>query len=167
LGKNWTAAPSVVHVRDIQTTTQSNAPGAASHARLFLGGVGTAVRAEVCHRSAEGMSVRHALPFLRLDSEVVDDEGRAARISSVHVSLEGGVPTLHMELSYPKEAKEAKARRDETLPYGFVTERGAALLAEPASPGPATLALPDAEPRGLLGAFGRLLARLFARRAVV
>src|SRR5690606_33043276 len=139
------------------TTTQTNAPGAASHARLFLGGVGTAVRAEVCHRSAEGMSVRRALPFLRLDSEVLDDEGRAARISSVHVSLEGGVPTLCMELSYPK------ARRDETLPYGFVTERAAAQAALQAAPeaSEATgIALPHRAPHGLLGALLRFLGRL-------
>ncbi len=97
--------------------TSVHGHAAAPRARLFLGGVGAAVRADVCHRSADRLTVRHPLPFLRLESEVMDEEGRFARISSVRVYVEDDVPTLHMELLYPAP----KARRDATLPYGIAT----------------------------------------------
>jgi hypothetical protein len=94
---------------------QRNAPG---RTRLFLGEVGAAVTANVSHRSDSRMSVRHALPFLRLESEVMDEEGRFARIAAVRVEVEENVPTLHLELVYPQR-KRARERRDATLPYAF------------------------------------------------
>ncbi len=102
----------------MQETTHGIGHAGAARARLFLGGVGAAVSADVCSRTRDRLTVRHALPFLKLESEVMDEDGRRARISAVRVYVEDDVPTLHMELTYPTTRT---ARRDETLPYGIST----------------------------------------------
>lgn len=138
----------------------------AQRARLFLGGIRASVSAEVCYRSADRLTVRHALPFLRLESEVVDEDGRRARISSVRVDVENDVPTLHMELLYPA----SKTRRDVTLPYGIKTasrpsgrslsdQRTHALAVAPIE------AVQRAAGGHPPGSFGSLVSRVFKRIA--
>jgi hypothetical protein len=154
-----------------RSTNEVGGRGAA-RTRLYLGEAGAAVTAQIAHRSEGGLTVRRALPFLRLASEVVDEEGRAATIASVRVDVEDDVPTLHMELVYPTRP----ARRDVTLPYGFATVARPEMTALPrarvraddtlvfstAAEGEAgALALP---PRGLVG---RLFRSRWSRYAAV
>jgi hypothetical protein len=140
--------------------------------RLYLGEVGAAVTAQVAHRSEASLCVRRALPFLRLESEVMDEDGRAARIASVRVDVEGDVPMLHMELVYPARP----ARRDATLPYGFATCAPVAPIVHrtedraddtlvfatdvPGDPAPPALAL---RPRTLVERLARAVRGLLAR----
>jgi hypothetical protein len=152
--------------------------------KLFLGAAGATVRADVHHRSADRLSVRHALPFLRLDSEVMDEDGRFARISSVRVYVEHDVPTLHMELLYPTEVPApvqsgSKVRKDATLPYGIPTEgsippaahaparsRGDDTLMFGTDPGLRADSVPPAAgplPTGLAALLSRLLRRVSTR----
>lgn len=76
---------------------------ASDRATLFLRGIGSPVNADVYHRSASRLTVRRELQFLRVGSEVVDDDGRQANIASVRVYVENDVPTLIMELRYPSD----------------------------------------------------------------
>jgi hypothetical protein len=141
--------------------------------RLFLGEAGAAVTAHVAHRSASGLSVRHALPFLRLESEVTDEEGRSARIASVRVDVEDDVPTLHMELVYEatealrsRDASTAK-RRDPTLPYGIAVSALAQAPSpeRPSARGDDTLVFPIATDDAAKGALSIRTTSVFERLA--
>jgi hypothetical protein len=66
--------------------------------RLFVDSVGTTITADVSRRSADSMIVTQALPFLRLDTSVVGDDGRRARIARVGIAMDGDVPRLSIEL---------------------------------------------------------------------
>ena len=111
--------------------------------RLFVEGVGTAITAEVTRRRSDRLVVAQALPFLRLDTPVVAEGGKRARIARVAIAMEGDVPRLMLELAHddapPLEApligteveREATlpgftpgvsmrpARTDSTVPYDF------------------------------------------------
>jgi hypothetical protein len=109
-------------------------------AKLILEDLSSPVVARVEHRSAERMTVKQALPFLRLESGVRDEDGRRAVIRSVGVCVEGGTPNLVLDLVYDHgmgpsdpsiglddtlpapiviEARRAPRRIDHTIPYGF------------------------------------------------
>lgn len=79
---------------------------------LQLEGVDVPVRARVLGRSESRVTVEQALPFLRLDSQVLEGADRAARIRRVTVGFEHGVPRLIMELSYDRRRTD-----DATVPY--------------------------------------------------
>ena len=111
--------------------------------RLFVEGVGTAITAEVTRRRSDRLVVAQPLPFLRLDTPVVAEGGKRARIARVAIAMEGDVPRLMLELAHddapPLEApligteveREATlpgftpgvsmrpARTDSTVPYDF------------------------------------------------
>ena len=92
--------------------------------RLYLEEVGSAVVVEVTQRGDAHMRVEQALPFLRLHSAVVDEDGRGAYIDAIRVSTEGGIPRLVMDLVYEgaeRASGERVAARDEgTIPYHIV-----------------------------------------------
>ena len=87
-----------------------------SAVRLQLDGVGSRVVTQLCHRTGERMTVMQALPFLRLNSGVRDDEGRAARIESVRVLVENDTPSLEIDLVYEREPFGVAPRYDDTVP---------------------------------------------------
>jgi len=99
-------------------------------ARLHLDTLGSRVVTRVAQRTDRSMTVTQALPFLRLDSAVHDEEGRSARIQWVTLDIDGDTPSLVMQLAYdealPKAAppRAEKPRRDETVP--FEIQRGSA-----------------------------------------
>lgn len=74
--------------------------GPPDRARLFLEGIGTSVVARVARRRARGMVCVQDLPFLRLESTVIDDSGRRGRIVRVALDVERDVPKLVIELVY-------------------------------------------------------------------
>lgn len=103
-------------------------------ARLMLEEVERPVLARVAHRNSEGMTVKHELPFLRLDTGVVDDHGRRATIRRVDMAVENGTPNLVLDLVYEESARiglddtipagvhiaeSGTGRRDQTLPLGL------------------------------------------------
>src|SRR5262245_38841866 len=110
-----------------------SAPAGGPSARLYLDQIGAPVVARVTHQSRDHMTVRRALPFLKLHSTVHDEGGRRAEVSAVSVVIEDGTPQLVLELSYEKEEREpeleaqalahegkvdkSKVRRDATVPY--------------------------------------------------
>jgi hypothetical protein len=119
-------------------------------AKLMLENLSSPVVARVEHRSAERMTVRQALPFLKLDSGVRDEEGRRAVIRSVGVAMEGGTPNLVLDLVYDAVTGPAdptfglddtlpaapiiidplRPRRvDHTIPFGFPQRKERAELA--------------------------------------
>lgn len=87
--------------------------------RLYLDDVHAPVVADVASRSSVGFTVGQPLPFLELDRQVMDDEGRLARIASVRIATEDGTPRLMMDLVW--EDPSLPARRDETVPYEVET----------------------------------------------
>lgn len=92
--------------------------------RLHLDAVGAPVRASLAHRSKDRMVVLQALPFLRLDSAVRDEEGRPARIRDVRLDVLDGTPSLVLDLAYDGHEQEpfrVLPREDDTWP-GFVPE---------------------------------------------
>lgn len=87
-----------------------------SAVRLQLDDVGSRVVTQLCHRTGDRMTVMQALPFLRLNSGVRDDEGRAARIESVRVLVENDTPSLEIDLVYDAEPFRVAPRYDDTVP---------------------------------------------------
>jgi hypothetical protein len=107
---------------------QSAPAVAGSSARLFLDEIGAPVVARVTHASPERMTVRRALPFLKLHSSVHDEDGRRAQVASVSVVIENGTPELVLELAYDRQSEavahvepecSSTSRRDATVPYVF------------------------------------------------
>lgn len=102
--------------------------------RLFVDSVGTTITAEVSRRSADSMIVTQALPFLRLDTSVVGDDGRRARIARVGIAMDGDVPRLSIELlnepfaesSVPAEHASAESTLDSPAYAPPVMEPGVA-----------------------------------------
>lgn len=66
--------------------------------RLFVAGVRNPITADVARRRDDGMVVRQALPFLRLETPVTGADGRRARIARVAIAMDGDVPSLLLEL---------------------------------------------------------------------
>ena len=104
-------------------------------ARLYLGELGAPVVTNVTHRRARGMTVARALPILRLDSAVRDEDGRRGRIASVSVEVEDDTPRIVLDLEYEDSPEDRlpvertlrlfsvqsgrlASRRDPTLPWG-------------------------------------------------
>lgn len=87
-----------------------------SAVRLEIDGVGSRVVTQLCHRTGERMTVMQALPFLRLNSGVRDEEGRAARIESVRVLVENDTPSLEIDLVYEAEPFDVAPRYADTVP---------------------------------------------------
>jgi hypothetical protein len=71
--------------------------------RLFVDGVRAAITADVAQREHDCMIVTQALPFLRLDTSVVEDDGTRARITWVGIDMDGDVPRLVLELAHEDE----------------------------------------------------------------
>jgi hypothetical protein len=69
-------------------------------ARFYVEGVGSAITAEVARRGARGMVVAQPLPFLRLDTKVVGEDGTHARIARVAIAMDGDVPRLLLKLEH-------------------------------------------------------------------
>lgn len=78
-----------------------------SRAVLKLRDVDAAVSADVYHRSESRLTVRRNLPFLRVGAEVVDEDGRTAKLASVRVYVENDLPTLLLDLRYPTDGSRA------------------------------------------------------------
>ncbi|MDQ3033492.1 MAG: hypothetical protein M3Y87_13820 [Myxococcota bacterium] len=74
--------------------------GTGERARLHFAGVRTPIVTTVARRREDGLVVVQELPFLRLHSEVHDEQRRRARIARVAVDVQGDVPRLVLELSY-------------------------------------------------------------------
>lgn len=108
-------------------------PGAGERARLRIAGVERPIVTTVARRREDGLVVVQELPFLRVGSEVRDDDGRRARIQRVAVDVSRDlVPRLVLELAYDDAAelgggdggsgiveidREERRRRDSTLGY--------------------------------------------------
>lgn len=133
--------------------TSTSARG--QRAKLMLESLSSPVVARVEHRSAERMTVKQALPFLRLESGVRDEEGRRAVIRSVGVAMDGGTPNLVLDLVYegvtgptdpsiglddtvpaaPIIIDQRRPRRvDHTIPFGFPRRKDRAELATACRP---------------------------------
>jgi hypothetical protein len=93
--------------------------------RLEISTLTSPIRAVVSDRSAHGMTIEQALPFLRLDSTIHEDPSKPARIAGISIRVDEGVPKLVVELEYT----EAKKRRDDTVPYAIERVDAAAPLA--------------------------------------
>lgn len=78
----------------------------ASHerARFQVDGVAAPITADITRRRDDGLVVTQALPFLRLDTPVTDEDGRPRRISRVAIAMDGDVPRLLLELLDEEEA---------------------------------------------------------------
>lgn len=76
---------------------------ATERTRLFVDGVRNAITADVARRRHDGLIVTQALPFLRLDTRVVGDDGQPARISRVAIAMDGDMPRLLLELENERE----------------------------------------------------------------
>ncbi|AKF09977.1 hypothetical protein [Sandaracinus amylolyticus] len=116
-------------------------PGAGERARLRIAGVDRPIVTTVARRRDDALVVVQELPFLRVGSEVRDEDGRLARIVRVAVDLSRDqVPRLVLELAYEAEDdedreggsgvieidledREARRMRDATL--GYETQRAA------------------------------------------
>jgi hypothetical protein len=83
--------------------------------RLQVAGVQTPILTQVTRKSARGMTVEQALPFLQLRTQVWDDAQQSSRIESVSVVVYDGVPRLVLDLTYDDEletpAAEPETRR--------------------------------------------------------
>lgn len=100
-------------------------PGAGERARLSIEGVRAPIVTRVARRREDALVVTQELPFLRIGSRVLGEDGRAARIARVAVDCETDVPTLVLELAYDEIEVEVEDpidrgwdRRDQTLTYG-------------------------------------------------
>jgi hypothetical protein len=130
-----------------------------SRAQLMLEGVSTPILTRVRELRPSGMTVEQSLPFLRLQTGVVDADHNRAHIESVSLVVADGVPRLVLDLTYddapartpahehvpPLESQSqrsplagvARSRRrpDETLDYDLPPPEpdcaGAAMIAEP------------------------------------
>lgn len=109
--------------------------GGGERARLQLEGVRNPIVTTVARRREDGLVVVQELPFLRLQSEVRDDQQRLARIARVAVDVRHDVPRLVLELAYdddlvgdaapaievisvePEDARHRARARDATIGY--------------------------------------------------
>lgn len=87
--------------------------------RFFLGGLTTPVLAKVAHESATRMTLQQELPFLQLESEMLDEDGRSGCLTGVSVKLRDGMPCLMLDVSY------GDTGREETAPFetGIASEQ--------------------------------------------
>ncbi|UJR86578.1 hypothetical protein [Sandaracinus amylolyticus] len=82
-------------------------PGAGERARLRIAGVDRPIVTTVARRRDDALVVVQELPFLRVGSEVRDDDGRLARIVRVAVDVSRDqVPRLVLELAYESEDED-------------------------------------------------------------
>ncbi|MDH5674673.1 MAG: hypothetical protein OEZ06_21275 [Myxococcales bacterium] len=85
-------------------------------ARLQLDGLATPVVTRVSERRATGITVEQTLPFLRLNTAVLDQAEQRSRIESVSIVVSGGVPRLVLDLAYEEQGLP------ESAAGGFETE---------------------------------------------
>lgn len=123
---------------------------APEQARLVLDNVDSPVVASVAHRNEERLKVKHALPFLQLETGVRDEQGRRAVIRGVELALEAGTPNLLLDLEYVDVSEKSTStlamddtmpaihiapgmpiRRDSTLPLGLTGRAVAKPLVSP------------------------------------
>ncbi len=122
----------------------------AERTRLSVDGLPTRITADVTRRRADRLVVTQALPFLRLDTSVTDDDGRRARISRVAIAMDGDVPRLLLELvdeapMTPVPAPEAEAEVAEEADATTALETSPAAEDEPPSAEPSEPAEPEAD----------------------
>jgi hypothetical protein len=111
-------------MHDDRTSRPSlSAPGS-ERTRLHIAGVRTPVLTRVARRRESGMTCVQDLPFLRLESEVVDDRGRRARIARVALSVEKNVPKLVIELAYDDDDHDDPSGPP-AVPFGTIEARPA------------------------------------------
>lgn len=111
-------------------------PGAGERARLRIAGVERPIVTTVARRREDALVVVQELPFLRVGSEVQDEDGRSARLARVAMDVSRDqVPRLVLELAYDDElpaqgpgdggsgivaidvGREERRERDATLGY--------------------------------------------------
>ena len=102
-------------------------------ARFFVEGVSAAVSADLVNERDDSLVVAQALPFLRLDTPIRDEQGRKGHIRRIALSMECDVPSLIIELSRDEVSDEpeppavsivpgvslAPPRPDATTPYAL------------------------------------------------
>lgn len=71
---------------------------------LSLEGVGSELIAEVAHESDDVLVAEQELPFLRLGTSVVTEEGRRGVLQSVELRLDGELPRLVLTIGYDDES---------------------------------------------------------------
>jgi hypothetical protein len=79
---------------------------AGAETRLQLDGLGTPIVTRVTRHGPRGMTVEQTLPFLRLQTVVVDEADQRSRIASVSMVVYDGIPRLVLDLAYD-EARSA------------------------------------------------------------
>lgn len=119
---------------------------------LALDGVASDLIAEVVHESDEALVAEQELPFLRLGTGVVTEDGRSGVLRAVELRLEGDLPRLVLTIDYaeapaasdelsavdasddepPHEAlaHHAMGSDHDTIPDGQVPERESAVVFE-------------------------------------
>lgn len=80
-----------------------------SRAQLMLEGVSTPILTRVRELRPSGMTVEQSLPFLRLQTGVVDADDNHAHIESVSLVVADGVPRLVLDLAYDDAPDQASA----------------------------------------------------------
>jgi hypothetical protein len=104
-----------------ERSSRVSAPGH-ERTRLHIAGVRQPVLTRVARRRETGMTCVQELPFLRLESEVVDDRGRRARIARVAFSVERDVPKLVIELAYDDHDDHDDDAGPPGAPFGTILE---------------------------------------------
>ncbi|GAB4208012.1 MAG: hypothetical protein OHK0013_26070 [Sandaracinaceae bacterium] len=104
-----------------ERSSRASAPGH-ERTRLHIAGVRQPVLTRVARRRETGMTCVQELPFLRLESEVVDDRGRRARIARVALSVERDVPKLVIELAYDDRDDHDDDVGPPGAPFGAILE---------------------------------------------
>jgi hypothetical protein len=84
--------------------------------RVQLDGVKTPVIATVIDRCERSMTVEQALPFLKLETGIVDEQGRRGRIVAVDLSVEGDTPKLLLDLAFDETTLADPPPADATVP---------------------------------------------------
>jgi hypothetical protein len=84
--------------------------------RVQLDGVKTPVVATVIDRCQRSMTVEQALPFLKLETGIVDEQGRRGRIVAVDLSVEGDTPKLLLDLAFDETTLPDPPPADATAP---------------------------------------------------
>jgi hypothetical protein len=84
--------------------------------RVMLDGVSTPVIATVIDRGVRTMMVEQALPFLKLETGLVDEHGRRGRIVSVDLAVEGDTPRLLLDLAFEETTLVDPPPADATVP---------------------------------------------------
>jgi hypothetical protein len=108
---------------------------ATERTRLFVDGVRSAITADVQRRRHDGIIVTQALPFLKLDTRVVGDDGRPTRISRVAIAMDGDMPRLLLELEHERDEHAAPQTCEAQLSPAELAD-----VVGPLDPGEATLA---------------------------